>query len=109
MGFASIEVILGDFVGAKETAQIALDLVDRIPGAEAFAGRTCGFMNGMIAPWVEGKSLADIHPEFLRGFHNCMAHGDIDEAFYNSSFHLCMGLIRGTPIEELNTDFEKYT
>ena len=66
-------------------------------------------MNGTIAPWVEGKLLADIHPEFLRGFHDCMGHGNINQGFYNSVFHLCMGLIQGTPIKELNADCEKYT
>ena len=100
---------LRDFVGAKEVAQTELDLIVWIPGVKVFASKTRSFMNGTIAPWVEGKLLADIHPEFLRGFHDCMGHGNINQGFYNSVFHLCMGLIQGTPIKELNADCEKYT
>ena len=108
MGFGFMQAALNDFPGSKDTCSIALDLTERIPGAEALAGRTQSLMHGLVAPWWEGKSIADIHPECVRSFHTSMAHGDIDQGFYNIINHFGIGLIRGTPIVEINADFEKY-
>ena len=105
---ATIQLALGDYAGAKELSTIAFDLFDRIPGADAIAGRTKSILYGLVSPWLADKSLADIHPEYIRCFHGCMAYGDIDQGFFTPLHHLCMGLVRGTPIEELNVDFEKY-
>ena len=106
--FAYAQATMGDFAQAEEIALIALDLIDRIPGADAFAGRTQLVVNGLIFPWVKGKQLPDIHPQFIRSFHAAMAHGDIDQAFFGPAHYLILGSIRGTPIEELNADYERY-
>ena len=107
-GSVSIQVTLGDFGGAKETTRIAVDLNDRIDGADAFAGRTQSLVGGLISPWLEGKSLVDIPPELIRSFHTAIAHGDVDQGFYGTLHHPALGLVRGVPIDELNADFEKY-
>ena len=86
--FASIQVTLGDSGGAKETIRIAVDLNDRIDGADAFAGRTQPLIGGLISPWLEGKSFVDIPPELIRSFHTAMAHGDVDQGSYGTLHHL---------------------
>ena len=106
--FAYIQATLGDFAQANEIALIGLNLIDRIPGADAFAGRTQLVANGLIFPWVKGNLLPDIHPRYIRSLHAAMAHGDIDQAFFGPVHHLATGAIRGTPIEELHDDYEKY-
>ena len=87
-GSVSIQVTLVDFGGAKETTRIAVDLNDRIDGADAFAGRTQPLIGGLISPWLEGKSFVDIPPELIRSFHTAMAHGDVDQGSYGTLHHL---------------------
>ena len=105
---SSIQLALGDFAGSREASQIALDLIDKIPGADAFAGRTQLVVSSVVAPWLEGKSLVDLHPGYIRSFHAAMAHGDVDQAFYGPVHLASLAVMRGTPIREINADFEKY-
>ena len=108
VGFAILQSSLGNFEGANDTANIALQLVDSIDGAYELAPRTWLPVSGMIFPWVS-QSLRQVHSEFLRSYHLSLSHGDLESAYYGivdhvgSAFHL--GMI---PLETLESQCIKY-
>ena len=106
--FSAVQCNLGDFEGSRDTARVALDLLDRIEGTEGVVAKVEGGIAGAITPWLENKSLADIQPDLLRCHHRAMAHGDVQFAFICVGHHLCCGVIRGTPIPEMNNEFVRY-
>ena len=107
MGFAVLQENLGDMASARETAMISLDLIDKIPGADATAGRTTAVVWSVIGIWCGGKVLPEIQPIYIRCHHMCMAHGDIDLAFFPVYDDLNCDVIRGTPIAEVDAKFQK--
>ena len=106
-GFSSVEASMANYAGAKETSELALEMLDVVEGARTIAGRTASTIYGVVSPYA-GKTLDEIHPEFLRAFHSMIAHGDMDYAYWGVFSHLSCGMVRGVPLGDLNAEYEKY-
>ena len=106
--YAAVQCSLGQFEECREFTMLASDLLNSIEGigcneAEAMAGK-----HALLSPWWEGVSLADAQPEFPRCYHKAMSYGNVSLAFICGCHHMVCALIRGTPIPELDKDFERY-
>ena len=74
-------------MGARDDAELALQVVDRIPGAEAFIGWTLLFLSSTVHHWI-GFLTHTASQDLHQSFYASVSHGDLNFAYYAVFGHL---------------------